>query len=118
MFGIGFPEMLVILVVGLIFFGPKKLPDIARQLGKGVAEFKKATDDVKKNFNDAVSDAQKEILAGPKTEDPPSPVMPEPPAVDPNVRKASAEPAASSSSAETPPADAPKTEAKAANPSA
>lgn len=116
MFGIGFPEMLVILVVGLIFFGPKKLPDIARQLGKGVAEFKKATDDVKKNFTDAVSDAQSSIMNPPKTEDPPSPVLPDPPAVDPNVRMAAAEPAPDAEPVST--SDAPTPEAKPIHPTA
>ena len=45
MFGIGLQEMLVILVVVLIFFGPKRLPDLAKSLGKGIAEFKKGIDD-------------------------------------------------------------------------
>ena len=43
MFGIGVPELILILVVGLIVFGPGKLPEIARSVGKGVREFKKAT---------------------------------------------------------------------------
>ncbi|HEX7518830.1 MAG TPA: twin-arginine translocase TatA/TatE family subunit, partial [Candidatus Deferrimicrobium sp.] len=46
MFGIGFQEMLIILVVVLIFFGPKRLPDLAKSLGKGIAEFKKASEEV------------------------------------------------------------------------
>ena len=50
MFGIGFQEMLVILVVVLIFFGPKRLPDLAKSLGKGIAEFKKASDEVRKGL--------------------------------------------------------------------
>ncbi len=41
MFGIGLPELLIILIVVLIVFGPKKLPDLAKSLGKGMAEFKK-----------------------------------------------------------------------------
>jgi TatA/E family protein of Tat protein translocase len=47
MFGIGVPELLMILVVALLVIGPKKLPDLAKSLGKGLAEFRKATDDLK-----------------------------------------------------------------------
>ena len=42
MFGIGFPELILILIVGLIVFGPGKLPEAGRALGKGLREFKKA----------------------------------------------------------------------------
>lgn len=51
MFGLGMPELLVILVVALIVIGPKKLPDIARALGKGMREFRKATNDIKQNID-------------------------------------------------------------------
>jgi len=47
MFNIGVPELLIILAVALIVFGPRKLPEIGRTLGKALGEFRKATDDLK-----------------------------------------------------------------------
>ena len=52
MFGIGFPELLLLLAVALVVIGPKKLPDIARALGRGFAEFRRATDEFKASFNE------------------------------------------------------------------
>ena len=43
MFGIGIPELILILIVGLIVFGPSKLPEIGRAVGKGLREFRKAS---------------------------------------------------------------------------
>ena len=54
-------EILVILLVFLMLFGSKKIPEIARSLGKGLNEFKKATEDIKKEFQESVSDIGKEI---------------------------------------------------------
>ncbi len=45
MFGLGLPELLLILVIGLIFFGPGKLPDIGKALGKSMREFKQAVNE-------------------------------------------------------------------------
>jgi sec-independent protein translocase protein TatB len=47
MFGIGFEELLLILAIALIVVGPKKIPEVARALGRGYAEFKRAMDDLK-----------------------------------------------------------------------
>ena len=52
MFGIGFPELLIILVVALLVFGPAKLPELARSLGKGMAEFRRASNDLRKSLAD------------------------------------------------------------------
>jgi TatA/E family protein of Tat protein translocase len=56
MFGIGFQEMLIILVVVLIFFGPKRLPDLAKSMGKGIAEFRKASEEVKRGIDEAMKE--------------------------------------------------------------
>ena len=66
MFGIGFQEMLIILVVVLIFFGPKRLPDLAKSLGKGIAEFKKASEEVRKGIEDAVKEESVEEAPKPQ----------------------------------------------------
>ena len=50
MFGIGLPELIIIMVIALIVIGPSKLPDLARALGKGLAEFKKATQEIKEGL--------------------------------------------------------------------
>ncbi|HET8734688.1 MAG TPA: twin-arginine translocase TatA/TatE family subunit [Anaeromyxobacteraceae bacterium] len=50
MFGLGFGEIVVILVLALVLLGPQKLPEVAKQLGKGLRDFRKATDDLKGQF--------------------------------------------------------------------
>ncbi|GAB6095524.1 hypothetical protein JCM14469_17760 [Desulfatiferula olefinivorans] len=51
MFGMGMPEILLILAIALIVIGPKKLPDIAKALGKAMGEFKRATAELKETIS-------------------------------------------------------------------
>ena len=53
---LGFSEMLMIFVIALLVFGPKKLPELGKSLGKGIREFKKATEELKSNWEDQVKD--------------------------------------------------------------
>ncbi len=51
---LGMPEILIILVIVLILFGPKKLPELARGLGQSIREFKKGASEIKQEFEQAV----------------------------------------------------------------
>ncbi len=59
MFGIGIPELIVIFVIALLIFGPKKLPELGKALGRGIAEFKKASQEIKESIE---IEARKEDL--------------------------------------------------------
>lgn len=61
MFGLGWPEVFIILALLLLVFGPTQLPKIARDLGKAVREFQKASSGVMKEIDKATSDATKAI---------------------------------------------------------
>ena len=85
MFGpIGFPEMLIIAVVALIFFGPRKLPELGRSLGKSLSEFKRASNELRSTLEEEVRVEERRVAppapAPPATTDPallPSPADPD-----------------------------------------
>ena len=49
------PELLLIMVIALLVFGPKKLPEVGRSLGKALREFKKTTEDIKGKFEEQIN---------------------------------------------------------------
>ncbi len=64
MFGsFGFPELMLIFVVALLVFGPRKLPEIGRTLGKALGEFRKATDDLKNTIEREVAIEEHQQIA-------------------------------------------------------
>lgn len=59
MFGIGIQELIIIAVIALLIVGPKKLPDLAKTLGKGFSEFKKATEGITDDIKQTIQDVEK-----------------------------------------------------------
>ncbi len=56
MFGsLGMPELIVIFVIALVVFGPRKLPELGRSLGRGIAEFKKATNELQNTLEQEIN---------------------------------------------------------------
>jgi Tat protein translocase TatB subunit len=58
MFGIGMTELMVILVIGLLVLGPKRLPGLARSLGRSLAEFRRASNDIRREFMDVAEEVR------------------------------------------------------------
>jgi TatA/E family protein of Tat protein translocase len=59
MFGLGLPELLVIFVIALLVFGPKKLPELGKSIGRAMAEFKKASDEFKETIHEEMKEVEK-----------------------------------------------------------
>jgi Tat protein translocase TatB subunit len=73
MFGLGLTELVVILVVALLFLGPEKLPEVARTLGRGLRELRRASDDIRDTVSGTVNDAVRELRVPPARPAPPAP---------------------------------------------
>jgi TatA/E family protein of Tat protein translocase len=54
MWNLGFQEVVIIFIIALVIFGPRKLPDLGKSLGKSLAEFKRASNELKRTWEDEV----------------------------------------------------------------
>ena len=73
MFGsIGMPELIIIFIIALVIFGPRKLPELGRSLGRSLTEFKRASNDLRSTLEEEI-----------RVEDTPTPEPPKPKAADP-----------------------------------
>jgi sec-independent protein translocase protein TatA len=70
---LGFPELMVIFVVALLVFGPKRLPELGRSLGRGISEFRRASSDLKTSIEREIESAEVEASATPKSSQQPTP---------------------------------------------
>jgi len=61
MWNLGFPEIVIIFIVALVIFGPRKLPELGRSLGRGLSEFKKASNELKRTWEDEVEAVKHEV---------------------------------------------------------
>lgn len=60
---LGFPELIIIFFVALIVFGPRKLPELGRSLGKGLSEFKRASNELRSTLDEEIRQEERRIPA-------------------------------------------------------
>ncbi|MDA2935131.1 twin-arginine translocase TatA/TatE family subunit [Acidobacteria bacterium AH-259-D05] len=61
MWNLGFPELVIIFIVALVIFGPRKLPELGRSLGRGLSEFKRASNELKRTWEEEVDAVKHEV---------------------------------------------------------
>lgn len=61
MWNLGFQEVVIIFIIALVIFGPRKLPDLGKSLGKSLAEFKRASNELKRTWEDEVRAETEEL---------------------------------------------------------
>jgi sec-independent protein translocase protein TatA len=66
MFGLGMQELIVIFVIALLVFGPKKLPELGRSLGRGLAEFKRASEELKEGLTAELAAEEEKASGAPR----------------------------------------------------
>lgn len=130
MFGLGMPEILLILAIALIVIGPQKLPEVAKTLGKALGEFKRSAQDLKNSIDiettvkevnpKPVKKELKDVIKDIGTENPKAQQMPAEPETpdkaDDLKTKTPPEPDQGSPDADTPPPAPPETETDTATP--
>ena len=82
---LGFPELIIIFVVALLVFGPRKLPELGRSLGRGLSEFKRASNDLRNTLDDEIRDEERRTALTTPPTPPPDLSVPTPPSMNAEV---------------------------------
>jgi sec-independent protein translocase protein TatA len=102
---LGMPELMMIMLLALLLFGPKKLPEIGKQVGKALGEFKRASNDLKRSIQDEMDKAQAgldSISNEPPKPEPKPETTPEAPALAPAAGAVAQQKAAEPATPSTP----------------